>query len=290
MGVENIKIEPSSVTWDGTDVGCTEGDLEVTLDEQVTDIVCHQTGTQLQGQLRTGKNVEVAVLLQETSTAQLDSFLAVAGGTITTATAEVTDITTVADVAGALDSKYFTLYAGGDAEKVYVWADVDAGGNDPAPSGYDRGISYAVTTGDSATVVAGALETALTADAAFSATDLANVVTVTTAATGPTTDATDVDSGFTFSVTTQGAPAVTGWGTQSTSNNTFDLAKRLVLHPVSKAASDTSDDITFWKAYPVIDSLSISGENPRKLSVTFKAYPDDNQDKKINIFAHGDVS
>lgn len=79
---------------------------------------------------------------------------------------------------------------------------------------------------------------------------------------------------------------VYGWGTAKLSVNIFKYAKRLRLTPVG--AADESNDWTFWKTFPEIGGITLSGENPQTLPVTFSAFPDDNKPTAVNIFAIGD--
>jgi hypothetical protein len=121
-------------------------------------------------------------------------------------TAEVNSVTCVADVSGSLNNKYFNLYSAYDRQAYYVWYDVNSAGVDPALSG-KTGVKVSVATNDTATAVATATAAAITALADFNASSSAAIVTVTNATGGPATDLTDgaAPSGFTLSVTTQGA-------------------------------------------------------------------------------------
>lgn len=118
---------------------------------------------------------------------------------------EQTQITTVADVAGNLDRDTFIIL---DAlGTVGVWIDVDDSGSaiSAAALGADRAIEVTgVLTGDSANSVATAVAAALSADSAFSAAAVGNVITIDDAAQGSRVDANDVDTGFSFAVTNQG--------------------------------------------------------------------------------------
>lgn len=122
--------------------------------------------------------------------------------------AEVTSITTVADVAASLDGKYFILYD--DVGSVAFWFDVDNNGTAEPSHGATRSVEITtVVTGDSAATVATAVQGAVDADAKFSASVNSATVTVTASATGYRTDGTANTSGFTVSVTTQGLGAGT---------------------------------------------------------------------------------
>lgn len=119
---------------------------------------------------------------------------------------EKTSVECVADVAGSLDGTYFTLNSAADAVQYYVWMDVDAGGNDPAPLG-KTGIQVSISSNDSAEDVAAAVAAAIDALPAFIASASDELVTIENAAVGASTDAADVDSGFTILVLVQGAAA-----------------------------------------------------------------------------------
>ena len=82
-----------------------------------------------------------------------------------TLTAEISDVFTIAEddptAAGSppsIDGTYFTVST--PTEEYYVWMDVDAGGNDPAP-GFGTAIQVSITSGDTAAQVATAIQTAM---------------------------------------------------------------------------------------------------------------------------------
>jgi len=157
--VANIKVQPMNITWGGSALGFTDGDLEVAFAEDLVDVTAHQEGTNIMSAIRTGKSVEIAVTLKETSAA---------------------------------------------------------------------GIKYIM--GAAATV--------------------------------------DNASGVAASAT------IVGWGSAKDFTQVLSQAGKLVLHPVVNASNDYSEDLAFWKAYPVPGSFSFSGENPSTLSVTFRCFPD----------------
>lgn len=74
---------------------------------------------------------------------------------------------------------YFTIYSAGNAQKYYVWFNVNGTNSDPAPGGYTSGIQVAILSGDNSTQVAGKTALALTI-AAFTISTSTNTVTVTT--------------------------------------------------------------------------------------------------------------
>lgn len=121
--------------------------------------------------------------------------------------AEVTSVTCIADTASSLNSDYFYLYSATNATAYYVWYNVGAAGVDPAIPG-KTAIPVSVAANASAATVATATKLAIDALADFVAGVVGPVVTVTNAATGIATNASDTGlTGFTISVTTQGVTA-----------------------------------------------------------------------------------
>lgn len=128
---------------------------------------------------------------------------------------EKTEITCVADVAGSLGGTYFTLEAAdlslvsSTNTKYYVWFDVGGLSVDPAPAGR-TGIEVDITSGDSASVVAGLLQAALDAKSDLNAVVSGAVVTLENAAMGDVETVADVDCGFTFTQKVIGSKADLG--------------------------------------------------------------------------------
>ena len=118
--------------------------------------------------------------------------------------AQVSSITTVADDNDSLDGKYFYIYNALNATKYHVWFNTSGGSaTDPDPGGSTE-LEVAITTDDTAGAVATALASALDGLAGFGAAAASNVVTVTNAAVGYANAPHDVNSGFSFEVTTEG--------------------------------------------------------------------------------------
>lgn len=130
---------------------------------------------------------------------------AIAGGI-----AEITEITTIADISGSLNNKYFLLNAANDSTEYYVWYNVNSLGTDPMVAG-KTGIEVALATNDNANTVASATSTEINsvAGADFTSGAVGNLITVTNDDGGACTDAADAQSpnatGFSISVTQQGA-------------------------------------------------------------------------------------
>ena len=122
-----------------------------------------------------------------------------------TAPNEVITILCIADESDALDGLYFTIASRTTGYK--VWFNVDAGGNNPT-EGTDTLVPIAVTTDDTASTIATAVQVALDAlDGIIATVDTA---TVTCTFQGDVTQAADVDSGVTITVTTSGEAVTVG--------------------------------------------------------------------------------
>lgn len=122
-------------------------------------------------------------------------------------TAEVTNVVTVADVAGSLNSKYFFL-SEGRLDTNYTFYYSNGTGVDPAISGRTS-VVILYTNGDSANTIASLTQAVVDALADFSATVVTNTVTVTASDAGPALDGSSETSGFTVTVTVQGADQIT---------------------------------------------------------------------------------
>lgn len=120
----------------------------------------------------------------------------------------VTSITTVADVAGSLNSKYFTFKTAADAHKYYVWYNINAAGVDPAVANH-TGIEVAGATNATASTLGGATRTAISNSAAggfVTVTGTTSSVVITNQSTGTSTAAADgaAATGFTITTSTAG--------------------------------------------------------------------------------------
>lgn len=83
---------------------------------------------------------------------------------------------------------------------------------------------------------------------------------------------------------------VFGMGTFKNFENMFKYATKLRLHPVRLLDGDRSEDYTFHKAIPNLTGLTFSGENVFTLPITFKVYPAEGIDSRVNYFSIGDGS
>lgn len=128
-------------------------------------------------------------------------------------------IETLSNEASALDGKYFKIWAGGDTAKFYVLLD-EGSAVDPAPAGFTK-ITASIVAEDSAAAVATAIQTAVDANANFTATVSANFVNIVAAVAAETTPALDVDSGFTFTRVQEGGSTDLGL-LEGDISNTFE--------------------------------------------------------------------
>lgn len=115
-------------------------------------------------------------------------------------------VTTVADVANSLNGKYFLINSARDKSSYYVWYKTSGGAtSDPALSG-KIGIKVNITTADTANTVATKTSAAINAYNDFSIiSTIANVITIENIDSGVTTDSSAGTSGFTVTVSVQGA-------------------------------------------------------------------------------------
>lgn len=85
-----------------------------------------------------------------------------------------------------------------------------------------------------------------------------------------------------------GGTELYGWGNLKQGLSSVIDAGRLIMHPVALADADLTRDLCFWLAYPLIQSITFSGENPEIMSIEFKCYIDMAKPEGINLFAFGD--
>jgi hypothetical protein len=90
------------------------------------------------------------------------------------------------------------------------------------------------------------------------------------------------------SFTPMGGTRLVGLGESKLFQNLFDLGGKLILHPLSNAASDRTEDVIFWRCAPKPSTINYDGVNQQGLTVQFTAYLDRSKPEQINIFAQGD--
>lgn len=142
------------------------------------------------------------------STVQKDArFMATVTVTGDVALAEITNLALVADVAGSLNSTYFTFNSANNAAGYYVWYNINGAGVDPASEGR-TGFMVAGATNASANTLATATRAAIVS-ADFAISGATNHVIITNTATGPAQATADgsAPTGFTITETQVGRNA-----------------------------------------------------------------------------------
>lgn len=141
-------------------------------------------------------------------------------------TYEISDVTLVADVAGSLNSTYWTFSSAGDLAPYYVWYNINGAGVDPAVSG-KTGIMVAGATGATAATLATATRAAITASSASAYVTVSGATThviLTNKQVGNSTDAANgtASPGFSYSITqgSYGSPEISGLNVVLKQNST----------------------------------------------------------------------
>ena len=142
------------------------------------------------------------------------------GGAVTTTytATEVFVITCVADASGSLNNTYFEFdiqLTDNTIKKYFIWFNVNGAGAVPTPAvpygGARTAVVVAIATDATANTIAAAVHTEIDGLTDVSSANTgapSAIVTVTCDKAGGVDDARDVDSGFSFSITTQGRTKV----------------------------------------------------------------------------------
>jgi hypothetical protein len=88
--------------------------------------------------------------------------------------------------------------------------------------------------------------------------------------------------------TPAGGSKVVGFGESKNFASSFENGGILNLHPLDRADSDRSEDISFWISTPVPASYNFSGEEVSLMELEFTALPDRTKRDEINIMCYGD--
>lgn len=86
--------------------------------------------------------------------------------------------------------------------------------------------------------------------------------------------------------TPDGGEQVVGFGESKRFSNMTTYSHPMRLRPIN--ASDNTRNHTFWKVYPVLESVNFSGTELETMSVTFRAFRDTTKAKEINLWMFGD--
>ncbi len=92
------------------------------------------------------------------------------------------------------------------------------------------------------------------------------------------------------SIYTQGSDEFVGYGTAQVYQSAFSKSGQLVGHPVRKAMSDRSEDISIWKTMPELSDINFSGSEIQTANMTFNGLRDSTKPAEIDIWCRGDHS
>lgn len=265
---QNVKLGVCSVTFDGVDLGYTQGGVEVTVETQTKKVMVDQFGNSEINEYILSRSCKAKVPLAETT---LENLVRIMPGAVMSQTGGVKATGTVT----------FSVAAPTDGDKVTV-------------NGLDFTFKTALT-GAANEVLAGATFSAAAANFAkavndsidpkvinVSASAAAGVVTITADDFGTWANAYTLAKTGT-NITTSGA-TLTG-GVNATKKavsvpngigiGLLALAKKLVLHPIANGPTDNSDDFTIPLAMtPGQMQFSFKLDQERLFPVEFSAYPD----------------
>ena len=79
---------------------------------------------------------------------------------------------------------------------------------------------------------------------------------------------------------------VYGYGTSKNFTSMLAMAQQLRLRPVGN--SDNTEDWTFWKAVPIVESLSFASDSANTMSVSFRCFPDSSKAAAVSLGCFGD--
>ena len=79
---------------------------------------------------------------------------------------------------------------------------------------------------------------------------------------------------------------VYGHGSSKNFTSMLSMANLLRLRPTGN--SDESEDISFWKAVPIVDSLSFAPDSANSMSVSFRIFKDSSKPAAVDLYAIGD--
>jgi len=88
--------------------------------------------------------------------------------------------------------------------------------------------------------------------------------------------------------TPAGGTELVGVGTSKRFSNMKQFSKELVMKP--SGATDDSENLSIFNAFPDLTSITFSGTELHKMEVTFKAFVDTSKNEKVNLYAYGDSS
>jgi len=81
---------------------------------------------------------------------------------------------------------------------------------------------------------------------------------------------------------------VYGHGSSKNGVSMLAMAQSLRLRPVGNTTE--AEDITFWKAVPIVDSLSFAPDSANSMAVSFRIFKDSSKPTAVDLYAIGDVT
>lgn len=79
---------------------------------------------------------------------------------------------------------------------------------------------------------------------------------------------------------------VHGYGTSRNFVSMLTYGQELQLRPVGN--SDNTEDFVFWRAVPIVDSLSFASDATNSMAVTFRCFPDSSKPAAVSLGCFGD--
>lgn len=99
-----------------------------------------------------------------------------------------------------------------------------------------------------------------------------------------------VGNGVGGNYTPSAGTEVTGYGAASVGKSFYEIAGTLVMHPVSRDASDHSRDVTIPLCAALPSSITYSGTDKSGMEITFSALLDGSLNSLVNLFHFGEGS
>ena len=93
-----------------------------------------------------------------------------------------------------------------------------------------------------------------------------------------------IGEGYGSSLTPAGGTEVIGSGSKKLGESSFNLAGKLVLHPIRLDASDKTLDLTFWKTVAEASSINYDSQDTKALSLTFNALNDETRPEEVSLY------
>ena len=284
-GVSNIRIEPVNVTWEIEQQDCLQtvadssgslggthfllgADYYVWLDTGADVDPAPAGRTGIEATIVTDDSANAVATAIQSSVDGDANFSATVSGNIVTITAATT-ASSQAAVDADTGFSFQETQEGGSLDLGLLQGNVD--------SSFEEQI-LDVTTHQNGSTIVSALRQGVSAEITLTMQEaISEKLKELFAATGG--DA----------YTPSGGTEVYGWGSSRQGDNVIPQARRLNLHPVN-AGADLSRDLTFWKAYPLPNSLTFSGEEAKVLEVNWRLFLDEAKRAEISLFAFGDYT